>query len=106
MFIKSNDVNTVKMAEGVERKVLSHGGSLMSVEVSFKKGGVGTLHSHMHEQISYVIEGSFKFTLGQDKQIITVGDSCYIAPDVMHGVVALEDSKLIDVFSPQREDFL
>jgi quercetin dioxygenase-like cupin family protein len=37
---------------------------------------------------------------------VSVGDSIYIAPGESHGVVALEDSVIIDVFTPQREDFL
>ena len=106
MFVKSKVAQSVKMGESLSRKVLARGGNLMTVEVAFQKGGVGALHSHPHEQISYVIQGSFRYTLGEQEEILSAGDSCYVPPGVLHGVTALEDGKLIDVFTPQRQDFL
>ncbi len=41
-----------------------------------------------------------------NKRIITAGDTYYTAPNEPHGVVALTDGILLDVFTPQREDFL
>jgi quercetin dioxygenase-like cupin family protein len=79
----------------------------MSCEMTFKKGAVGALHSHPHEQIGYVVSGSFELEEENvEKKVIKAGDSYYIAPNVMHGVVALEDSKLLDIFTPMRKDFL
>jgi len=43
--------------------------------------------------------GTWKSTLG-------TGDCFFIPPDVDHGVVALEEGSLVDVFTPAREDFL
>ena len=40
------------------------------------------------------------------KQILNAGDSYYVKPDTRHGVKALEDAAILDVFTPQREDFL
>ena len=67
--------------------------------------GVPT-HSHPHEQIGYVVKGSFEITLGDEKTVINAGDTYYVPPDIIHGVVALEDGVLLDIFTPQREDFL
>jgi quercetin dioxygenase-like cupin family protein len=106
MVIFNKSINSKKVSDGVERKILASGGKLMTVEVKFLKGAVGALHSHPHEQISYVIKGSFEFEMGGEKQIINPGDSYYVKPDIIHGIKALEDSILIDVFTPQREDFL
>ncbi len=53
MFIKSETAKEVIMAKGVRRKVLSHGGSLMAVEVSFDKGSIGAMHTHINEQVCY-----------------------------------------------------
>jgi quercetin dioxygenase-like cupin family protein len=106
MFVKQGDVELTDLGEGVSRKILASSGKIMAVEVRFDKGAVGSLHSHPHEQISYVLKGRFEATLGDDTTIIEVGDTYYVAPDVVHGVVALEDGMLLDVFTPQREDFL
>jgi len=106
MIVKGESVAPIIVGEGVERKIIARGGKMMSVEVSFKKGSIGALHSHPHEQVSYIIKGSFEFELDGKKEVIKAGDSYYIEPDVMHGVVALEDSIILDLFTPQREDFL
>jgi quercetin dioxygenase-like cupin family protein len=106
MFVKNVDVTLEEVAQGVARKILASRGKLMSVEVHFVKDAIGALHSHPHEQISYVVKGSFEATIANEKTIINTGDTYYVPPDVVHGVVALEEGILLDIFTPQREDFL
>lgn len=106
MIVKNAEITREEVAKGVTRKILASDGKLMTVEVGFEKGAIGPPHSHPHEQISYVLKGRFEATLGDEKTIITAGDSYYVPPDLVHEVVALEDGMLLDVFTPQREDFL
>ncbi len=106
MVVYNSDVNLTDLGGGVKRKILSRGGKMMAVEVCFDKGSVGAMHTHKHEQISYVLEGSFELNIGGEKSVIKKGDSYYVEPDVEHGVLALESGKLLDIFTPQREDFL
>lgn len=107
MFVENKQLEPTIMAPGVSRKVLGRGGSLMMVEVNFEKGRALPKHSHHHEQVSYIVQGSFEFDLDGEKRTVKAGDSVYMAPNVEHGVLALEeDSKVVDVFSPQRDDFL
>lgn len=107
MFAFSEDVDLKQLDEKVSRKVLGHGGSLLMAEVSFKKGGIGDVHSHSdHEQVSYIVKGSFEVTLGNEKKVLKQGDSFYAPLNTMHGVLALEDSVILDVFTPIRQDFL
>lgn len=106
MVIKNANVKPTHVGTGVERKILASDGGLMSVEVKFKKGSIGEVHTHPHEQISYVLEGSFEFELDGEKYTINKGDTYYVKPNQPHGVVALEDSIVLDIFTPQREDFL
>lgn len=105
MIVKNNSVQLENVGEGVDRKILASNGGLMTVEVIFKKGAVGAVHTHTHEQVSYVLAGSFEFELDGKKEVIKTGDSYYVSPDIPHGVVALEDGILLDIFTPQREDF-
>ncbi len=100
--------NTVKetVGEGVFRHILAHSGSLMAVEVTFEAGAVGALHSHPHEQLTYVLSGEFEFTIGEETQIVKQGDTLYKQPNIIHGCVCLQAGKLLDVFTPIREDFL
>ena len=106
MIILNKNVKTEKVEDGITRKILAHGGKMMLVEAYFKKGARGWVHSHPHEQISYIQKGSFEFELDGGKQVISVGDTVYIPSAKPHGVLALEDSVIIDIFTPQREDFL
>lgn len=94
------------LGDGVTRKVLSYAQNIMSCEMTFKKGSIGAPHHHPHEQIGYVISGSFEVTNNGITKILHAGDSYYVAPDQIHGVVALEDSKLLDVFTPMRKEFI
>lgn len=106
MFVKGNDIKTTKMAEGIERKILGHSDRIMVVEVYFKKAAVAQLHSHVHEQVSYIVKGTFEFTVGDTTEVLTSGDSAYIPSGVLHKVTALEDGVVTDSFTPAREDFL
>lgn len=106
MFTFNQDVTATDCEPGVTRKILSYSDDLMMVEVSFNKGSKGSLHSHEHLQISYVAKGSFEFTIGECTRIVTQSDSVYIPANIQHGVAALEDGILVDVFNPMREDFL
>ena len=96
-----------ELGNGVSRKILNYGGKLMMVEVTMQKGGRGETHTHPHEQISYIAAGSFEFTVGVEKQVVQAGDSLYVASNVPHGTLSLEDgSVVVDIFTPIREDFL
>ena len=106
MIVKNNSVKKENLGGGVGRKILARGGKLMMVEVCFEKGGIGVVHTHPHEQISYVHKGSFEFELDGKKEIVRAGDTIYVPSNIPHGVVALEESVIVDIFTPQREDFL
>lgn len=91
---------------GIKRKVTAYNDNLMCVEVHFEKGAVGALHSHPHEQITYILSGSFEFDIGGDKKVLSAGDSTFKQPNIEHGAVCLEAGVLLDIFTPRRDDFL
>ena len=79
----------------------------MAAELLFPKGAVGAKHSHPHEQIGYIISGRLIYQEeGSPDRILETGDTYYVAPNVVHGVEILEDTKLLDIFTPMREDFV
>jgi len=106
VIIKNADIAALDLGEGVSRKILASGGGMMTVQFDFEKGSIGYLHTHPHEQVGYVLSGRFEATLSGVTTILGPGDTYYVSPGVEHGVVALEEGVLIDVFTPQREDFL
>lgn len=97
-----------ELGDGIRRRIVGHTPELMSVLVQFDKGAIGTPHAHeAHDQIAFVVSGSFEAEVAGVKRVLRVGDAL-IAPRLhTHGVVALEaGSTLLDQFSPRREDYL
>lgn len=62
-------------------------------------------HQHIHEQIMHVVEGEFEFTLNGKKRIYKPGDVVVIPSNAPHSGKALTHCKLMDVFSPVREEY-
>ncbi|PKL04578.1 MAG: cupin domain-containing protein [Spirochaetae bacterium HGW-Spirochaetae-9] len=90
----------------VSRKVMAYGEKSMIVEVYFETGAEGAAHSHPHEQISYCLDGSFDYYVGETHYSLKPGDSILVAGGARHGTKCLARGRLLDVFSPPREDFL
>ena len=105
-FIESENIKWKTVDNGVQRKILGYDDQVMMVCIRFEKGAVGSLHHHFHRQVSYVESGSFEVTIDGSKNILKQGDCFFVAPDLVHGVVALERGSLVDVFLPARMDFL
>ncbi|AAU37174.1 cupin domain-containing protein [[Mannheimia] succiniciproducens] len=106
MFVYNREIPLDDLGGGVQRKILAYSENIMSVEVHFEKGAIGSLHSHPHEQLTYVLSGSFEFTIGDETKIVNAGDVLYKQPNVMHGCVCLEKGVLLDTFTPMRKDFI
>ncbi|WP_119309409.1 cupin domain-containing protein [Cohaesibacter haloalkalitolerans] len=89
------------------RQVLADSPELMVVAFTFKEEGAeGALHNHPHVQSTFVKEGRFRFTIGEDSFEVGPGDSFVIPSNAIHGCVCLEPGMLIDCFTPRRDDFL
>ena len=100
------DEGTVTELGGSTRRVVLSLPELMLVEFSFEEGGIGALHSHPHVQTSYVAEGVFEVTIGETMETIAAGGAYIVPSGVTHGVKALTVGRLIDSFTPRRDDFL
>ena len=106
MFFKNEECKITQCDPGVTRKVLAYEKDMMLCEITFEKDAVGQLHTHPHVQCSYILEGSFLFTVGDEKQLVKAGDSLYIPSGVTHGVSCVESGKLLDIFTPMRDEFV
>ena len=105
-FVFSDNIDWESVNKGVERKILGNDDKIMMVHIRFEKGAIGTLHHHVHRQVSYIESGLFEVTIDGEKKILKQNDSFFVAPGLIHGVIALEKGVLIDVFTPARKDFL
>ncbi|MCD0466157.1 cupin domain-containing protein [Flavobacterium sp. ENC] len=105
-FIKGDEIEWEVVGEGIKRKILAYNDQAMLVNVHFEKGAIGVLHEHYHTQVTYISSGAFAVTISGVTETLKAGDSFYIPPHAIHGVLCLESGTLTDVFSPAREDFL
>jgi len=105
VFAQPTDGRVTRL-DGSTRRVILDLPELMLVEFTFDKGGIGALHSHPHLQTSYVAEGVFEVTIDGITETIAAGGAYIVPSGLVHGVKALEAGKLIDSFTPRRDDFL
>ncbi len=107
MFIKENDAKVTVLNDKCTRTLMVHNEALMMIRFDFKEGGIGDPHSHEdHTQVGYILSGSFELICGDETYIVKAGDSYLAEKNVVHGVVALEDGAILDVFTPDRKEFL
>jgi quercetin dioxygenase-like cupin family protein len=106
-LVSDDDLDWIPVEEGIRRKIMAYNDAMMLVKVAFEKGRIGAQHCHPHLQMTYVASGAFEVMIGKNTRILRGGDVFYVGePNVVHGVLCLEEGMLIDVFSPLRADFL
>jgi quercetin dioxygenase-like cupin family protein len=93
------------MNEKFWRKVVS-GEKAMVAQIGLSKDCVVPLHHHESEQISVVMQGAMKFELEGREVIVRGGEVLVIPSNLPHSALAIEDSIVIEVFSPIRHDWL
>lgn len=91
---------------GLRRHILAHTPAMMLVRHEMRKGWMGAAHRHPHEQLVYVISGHIQITIDGAAFDASAGDNFIVASDVEHQATALDDSVVLDVFTPAREDYL
>jgi len=90
---------------GMVRQVLAYNPHLMLVRHTFTRGWSGARHSHPHQQLVYVTSGHIRFEAGGKAWEMRAGDSLVVDGGVEHQASAIEDSEVLDVFTPYREDY-
>jgi len=105
-FVKAADTFASAPEQGLLRRVGCYNDKLFLAEHRMQKGWAGARHQHPHEQIVYVVSGHLKVTVGADTFSAHAGDSFVVRGGVEHQAEALEESVVIDVFTPCREDYL
>lgn len=103
--VNSNDSNMTNPENGLRRQVMSYSPGMMLVRHRMRKGWVGARHSHPHEQMVYVVSGHLVFQHPGGQFNARAGDSFLVPGGVEHQASALEDSEVLDIFTPYREDY-
>jgi len=107
---KVESASVVMTKDGLSRRLV-HTDHLMMVVIDFTNGPwpePEALQHHFHEQVTYVAEGELIFFCeGEKEERLKAGDMFWVPSNKKHGIQLLsERAKLIDSFSPIREDFI
>ena len=85
------------------------GRNVMLYEIVLGKGCHVPTHAHENEQFALVTSGEIRFGIGAEgsperrEMTLTEGEVLHIPSNVPHSAVALEESIVIDIFSPPSE---
>jgi quercetin dioxygenase-like cupin family protein len=104
VFQTFDDIATKEIAPGFFSKLIhTETNTINFIEV--KAGCSVPLHQHVHQQCSFVVAGKFEMTVAGNTQILEPNLFVIIPSNAIHGGIAITDCKLIDLFSPVREDY-
>ena len=105
-FFVIDEQSEKEVFDGASIRTL-HGEKIMMSFVNMKPHCVVAEHSHPHEQMGMVLEGTFELTIDGDSQILKKGDAYLIPSNVKHSARAFDESAVaLDIFSPPREDYI
>lgn len=74
-------------------------------EVELIAGAIVPTHQHLHAQLSYVVSGQVEFTIGEDTRILATGDCALIPGNMPHSIRAITAARVLDTFTPPRDDY-
>jgi quercetin dioxygenase-like cupin family protein len=104
-IVKNEDARSFTPEAGMIRQVLAHTDQLMLIRHFFEKGWVGARHSHPHHQLVYVVRGALHIDIDGKTFNVATGDSFVVDGGVEHQASAIEESEVLDVFTPVRKDY-
>jgi len=104
IFRNFSDIDVKEIAPGFFSKLI-HTDTITFNFIDVKAGNSVPYHQHVHEQSSFVIEGIFEFNIDGVVKQLDNGTFVIIPSNVWHSGKAITDCKLIDIFSPVREDY-
>jgi len=90
------------------RARLVAGDQLMAMFGNAEPNASLPLHSHHHEQITYVLEGAIHFQVGEEKYDLGPGDGLMIPGGVTHGGIRVgpEGCRFLEIFTPLRDEYV
>jgi quercetin dioxygenase-like cupin family protein len=104
-IIRSDQAPQIERRPSVHIRTMATGDKIMVCEIFLLRDAHIPEHSHAEEQCGYVVSGNITFTVAGQASTLRAGDSYAIPGDMPHEAFAHEDTILVEVFSPPREDF-
>ncbi len=104
-FVSFSALPYKPLSDRVSSRMMA-GKELMFIEHKVKKGHRAIDERHENEQLTFVLQGLIRVTLEKGSHLLKAGDAVLIPSGVVHTVEVLEDSSVIEVFSPPRREWL
>jgi quercetin dioxygenase-like cupin family protein len=106
MFEMKTENPTIEICPGITRRTVAHGNMMYQMMATLAAGSIMPPHSHSQEQIVHILEGKMRLIADGVAHELSTGDSFYLASNVPHGVETLLPTRVLDTFSPPRNDYL
>lgn len=101
-----NENPWITICSGIKRQTLTSGKTMYQMLATLKAGSKMPAHQHPQEQIVHILSGRMKLIVDGTPHELTTGDSYYLATNVPHGVETIEETRVVDTFSPPRDEYL
>ena len=96
----------IEICPGIKRQTAAHGRTMYQMAARLAVGSKMPEHQHPQEQIVHIISGRMKLIVQGTPHELRPGDSYYLASNIPHGVETLEETRVLDTFSPPRDEYL
>ena len=96
----------IDICPGIKRRTITSGTSMYQMLAQLEAGSRMPEHKHPQEQIVHVLTGRMRLIVAGVPHELTAGDGYYLASNVPHGVETIDETTVLDTFSPPREDLL
>lgn len=104
-FVNADGLARMELFPGARSGLVS-GERIMLSFLDMDEGCEIPEHSHPHEQAGLVLAGRFRFRIGTEERTTGPGDAFIVPANVVHaGLVVEGPARILDVFSPPREDY-
>lgn len=100
-----NEVAVQQLDNGITRQMIT-AGNMMLAQIFVPKGVSFPAHGISSEQVTIYLKGGAVYQSEQSRIEAREGDILYIPAGVEHSDQVVEDTVVLDVFSPPRADWL
>jgi quercetin dioxygenase-like cupin family protein len=97
---------SIEICPGITRRTVANGKTMYQMIATLVAGSQMPEHRHAQEQIVHILEGQMRLIVDGVPRELSAGDSFYLASNVPHGVETVLETRVLDTFSPPRDDYL
>jgi quercetin dioxygenase-like cupin family protein len=101
-----NENPWITICPGIKRQTIANGKAMYQMLATLEAGSTMPAHQHPHEQIVHILSGRMKLIVDGKAHEMKPGDSFYLAGNVPHGVETMDETRVLDTFSPPRDEYL